>query len=578
MRTIIGLNLYHADSSAALIQDGRVLGAIAEERLGDRVKHTSQFPLNAIKTLLSQHKIGLAEVDAIAIARDENANLNAKIKWSLKNLKKSVPAFMESKKREKNSKDIIDEMWVALEGVKNKIPPVIKVEHHLAHISSAYYTSNFKGEVLGISYDASGDFVSGCVAICSPQKISIQKKIHLPHSLGLFYTALCQFIGFDRFGEEYKVMGLAPYGQDLYAKEMEKILIDKKDGTYWLNPKYVAMHSGGQSGRVEATGDLHVDTIYKDKLSNLLGSPISRDNPDLIRQRNIARSTQVAFERCAINLIRTMAEKTGLQDLVLSGGSALNGVTNAKVLNETKIKNMHLHPAAGDDGTAVGAALFAYFKGRVYKPTIEPSNPYLGQSFTDEDVAHCLRSRPFKSSELEYDELIEQVAALIADGNVVGWYQGRSEWGPRALGNRSILADPANPNMKEIINTKIKRRESFRPFAPSVLDCKVKEYFKSDVQSPFMMHVVEFKDEWKVKLPAVCHVDGTGRLQSVSRDINTKYYDLITALGKKTGVYMVLNTSFNENEPIVETPQQALDCFSRTDMDYLVMNNRIISK
>ena len=582
MKAVLGLNLMHADTSAALVVNGKVVAAIAEERLGSREKHSSAFPIESIRFVLKVGGISLSDLSYIAVARDPQSNLWAKIRWSVLNLNSSLPAFLEVLSRNsKTSKSVSGLSPLLTAGEPKAAFKFYPVEHHVAHIASSYYSTDTSVERLGISYDGSGDFVSVMSALCSAGNIIPKRRIFLPASLGLFYTAMCQFIGFDRFGEEYKVMGLAPYGDDLYSKELSEVLQLNQDGSFRLNPDFIKMHSGGRSGQRDGNNEIDMDLLYKPALTKLLGSPILRDDPDVTRQRNIAKSTQKMFERAAINFIAHEQKVADISDLVMAGGSALNGVANARIYRDIKnIKSVYLHPAAGDDGTAVGAALFCYNKEiEMLNPYAkELFSPYLGSEYTDMEIIKELNRRGLQYRYVEDDELYKLVAQKIKNAEVVGWFQGRSEWGPRALGNRSILADASNPDIKAIINRKIKRRESFRPFAPSVLEADVPVFFQQDIQSPYMMHVVEFKDEWKEKLPGVVHVDGTGRLQSVSYDLNPRYHSLIAAFKELSGIGLLLNTSFNENEPIVENPAQAIDCYLRTDMDSLVLGNFVLSK
>lgn len=578
MANILGLNMHHADSSAAIIIDGVVIAAIAEERLGDRLKHTSNFPLNAISFVLEKADLHLNDIDLVAIARNPKSNIVAKLKWSLRNLYYSVPAYIETLRRSDRSGSDLKSLQ-QLMGASKPLK-IFNVEHHVAHIASAYYTTDTSIPRIGISYDASGDFVSCMLALCQNGKISPKKRVTLPHSLGLFYTALCQFIGFDRFGEEYKVMGLAPYGEDRFSDQMAEIVKLKKDGTFEINEKYITMHKGGGSGDTNKNNEIKIDILYKDAMRDLFGEPLDRYAGNEQKQKDIAKSTQVMFEKAALNFVSAGIKKLDLTQAVMAGGSALNGVTNTKILTETNVSSVHLHPASGDDGTAVGAALYAYnnqFKQEnIYKSKI--FNPYLGSEYDDESILKSIKANNLNYEKLENDKLFAMVATLLSQANVIGWFQGRSEWGPRALGNRSIIADATNPNMKSLINSKIKRRENFRPFAPSLLAEDVNIYFKHEIYSPFMMHVVEFQDHWKAKFPAVVHVDGTGRLQTVTEDLNYKYYNLIKEFKKLVGHGLILNTSFNENEPIVETPEQAISCFLRTDMDAIVLGNFLIRK
>jgi carbamoyltransferase len=455
----------------------------------------------------------------------------------------------------------------------------VGVEHHLAHIASAYYLSPYEELTAGFSYDASGDFASMMAARCEGTHIEVLDRVTLPHSLGFFYTALCQFIGFAEFGEEYKVMGLAPYGDDKYRELMRKLV--RLDDRHWyrLAQDYFCMHDGGESGAVDQTQQVIMGRFYTNQMIKALGAPRQRTDPLTQRDKDIARSTQIRFEEASLHCLMRLQSRVPTSRLAMAGGCALNGVTNARIHRETPFKDHCLQPAASDDGTCLGAAYYCWHKVLGRQERFHMQHAFWGPGYSEERIRRVAKGSGFAVRTCtDESELVEAAADLIADGQVIGWYQGRSEWGPRALGHRSILANPAIPTMKDTINAKIKRRESFRPFAPSVLRELVSTYFEQTIDSPFMMHVIKIRPEWRERLPAVTHVDGTGRLQSVDQVSNPTYYKLIEAFRRKTGIGMVLNTSFNENEPIVDTPEQALDCFIRTDMDALCLGRNILLK
>lgn len=580
MNVILGFNAFHADSAACLVVDGKLVGAVAEERLGARIKHSSDFPEHAIRHLLRDSGIRLRDVTHVAVARDPSANYAAKLAYTAKRPTKAAGAVVEHFRRNKETKSVTEKLAMVCDEPLNSISfEVVEVEHHLAHIASAYFLSPFESLTAGLSYDGSGDFASMMVARCENNRISVLDRVTLPDSLGFFYTAICQFIGFDHFGEEYKVMGLAPYGENYFADEMSKLVELEEDGWFQLGKGYFDMHSGGKSGATDDAGHVLVDRLYTDKFIGLFGEPRRRDDPITQRDKNIARSAQIRFEEAAINCLRTLHKRVPSEQIVMAGGCALNGVANARILRETPFTKPYLQAAASDDGTCLGAAYYVWHQVLGMKERFHMSHAFWGPKY---DTARCRRALEVTGLRIDEcaddEELVALTSELIAKGEVVGWYQGRSEWGPRALGNRSILANPAIPAMKDIINSKIKRRESFRPFAPSVLSEDVGKYFEQDVYSPFMMHVVKLRPEWRTKLPAITHVDGTGRLQSVDRSSNELYHKLITKVKEFTGVGMVLNTSFNENEPVVDTPEQAVACFMRTDMDVLVLDRLIVQK
>lgn len=579
MSIILGINAFHADSSACLVIDGELIAAIAEERLGNRIKHDPSFPYLAIKKVLEIGGVKLSDVTHLAIARKVSANLGAKMLYTIKNPIDTIPAINLFLKRFNRTENI----WNTLAENLGESPDrmrfkIVNVEHHLAHIASAYYLSPFESLTAGISYDGSGDFVSMMAARCEGNKIKVLDKVTLPLSLGSYYTAICQIIGFDRFGEEYKVMGLAPYGNDNFRNEMAEILQLNESGWFSFGKKCVLMPNEHESGKLDSNGYVRVPRLYDSNMIKLLGEPRDRNSPITQREKDIAKSCQIRFEETAIHCMNSLHKMVPVSQLVMAGGSALNGVANARILRDTPFTKSYLQAAASDEGTSLGAAYWCYHNVVNGKKRFYMKHAFWGGEYTDGIIKSAIIDKKLDFIYLKDADLINKMVQLLLDGNVIGWYQGRSEWGPRALGNRSILADPTNPNMKEIINAKIKRRESFRPFAPSVLAEKVNEYFEQDVFSPFMMHVVKFKQEWRGRLPAVTHVDGTGRLQSVRRDENPLYYDLIKQFGDTSGVYILLNTSFNENEPVVETPEQALDCYLRTDMDAICLGNYLIMK
>ena len=580
MTVILGFNAFHADSAACLVVDGVLQGAIAEERLGERQKHSSRFPANAIRRLLGDAGLHLEDVTHVAIARNPKANYAAKMAYVMQRPAKAAGAVIEHFRRNRRTQNTLNQLAEVCDEDPARIRfETVKVEHHLAHISSAYFLSPFDSLTAGFSYDGSGDFVSAMAARCEGNRIEVLDRVTLPHSLGFFYTALCQFIGFDQFGEEYKVMGLAPYGEDRYRNLMRELV--RIDEPYWysLKPGYFGMHDGGESGAVDESQRIFTVRFYTDRLIEALGEPRSRQARLTQREKDIARSTQARFEEVAVHCLNKLHGLVPTERLAMAGGCALNGVANARTLRETAFSRHYLQAASSDDGTCLGAAYYCWHQVLGREERFHMSHAFWGPEYPDDRLRSAAEASGYTVRQCaDNAELVETAAELIANGKVMGWYQGRSEWGPRALGNRSILANPAIPTMKETINSKIKRRESFRPFAPSVIEEYVPTYFEQTVHSPFMMHVVKIRPEWRERLPAVTHVDGTGRLQSVDKTSNPLYYDLIEGFRRKTGIAMVLNTSFNENEPIVDTPEQAVDCFNRTEMDALTLGRYVLVK
>jgi carbamoyltransferase len=407
-------------------------------------------------------------------------------------------------------------------------------------------------------------------ALCEGQNIRIIRRIHLPHSLGFFYTAICQFIGFDRFGEEYKVMGLAAYGKPSYRDMMDELLRFNGKGRYELSLRYFSSIGGSKFQKAfGSAGEIELPLLYSPDLERRLGSPRNRQGEIVAREKDLARSCQDRFEEVVIDCLKWLHGQFPSENLVTAGGCSLNGVCNSRILRDTPFGKAFIHGAASDDGTALGAALYAWnsILRKPRSPVID--HAFWGPEYSEPEVEEALKGRSVPYRRLAPEERLDTVSRLLAEGKVVGWYQGRSEWGPRALGNRSILAHPGYPNMKDMINAKIKRREAFRPFAPSILAEEVDNYFEQSVESPFMMHVVKIRPEKQHQVPAVTHEDGTGRLHTVKRTQNPLYYDLIKAFQARTGIPVLLNTSFNENEPIVDRPEQAVDCYLRTDMDVI---------
>jgi len=580
MTLILGLNAFHPDCSACLVRDGELIVAVAEERLGKRIKHAAGFPGQAIRCVLDIAGARVNDIDFVAVGHDHNANISAKIARVAAHPIKTASSVLTHFARRSSLKSIPELLAEAcgspLDACRFK---TVHVEHHLAHIASSFYCSDFD-EAAGFSYDGSGDFVSAMYARCSGTKIEILERVFVPHSLGFFYTALCQFIGFDRFGEEYKVMGLSAYGRATHMNLMREILTRGSGGQFRVNPKYVRPFPGKSINDCvdEKTGEIVLPPMYSDALIEKLGPPRKRTDPLTDRENDIARSCQQHFEDVTISCVNWLHSVAPSRNLVTAGGCALNGVCNARILRDTPFKKSYIQCAASDDGTGIGAALYVWHSILGKPRGASVMHAYFGPDHSEVDMEAALKSQPLNVERFDGTQLFERVAQLLNAGKVVGWYQGRCEWGPRALGNRSILAHPGWPGMKDLINRKIKRRESFRPFAPSILAEEVPNWFEQELESPFMMHVVRIKEEKRAALAAVTHEDFTGRLHTVTRAQNERYYDLIAAFAKLSGVPVVLNTSFNENEPIVDTPEQALSCFMRNDVDALCMGPYVAVK
>lgn len=583
MAVVLGINCYHPDSSIAIIYDGELVFALSEERVGERRKHSNAFPLHALQAGLAFCNLRLEDIDLIGLGGDAKANLWRKLRYSMAAYQNSVPAGLESFRKRRalgastvceqiNSINQFGEFGRLRSNVK-----IVAVEHHLCHISSAFFTSGRTEKTVGFSYDGSGDFVSMMVAECVNTEIIPRYKQYLPHSLGIFYTAMCQFLGFDRFGEEYKVMGLSPYGDDSYSKKLDD-LVAVGHGRNWidLNSKFFSMHSGGTAG-VENT-NLEMGCLYSDLLASHLGvERRKRSEPIEAEHKNLAKSIQSKFEQIALELVRRSTTLIGSESIVLAGGCALNGVVNGKILSNGSTDDVWLGPASSDDGISTGAALWVQNK-LVKSYNSRLNNPYLGPPVNSPDKSTLLKSKFFKFRFSDRESKYQMAAKMIACGQVIGWCTGRSELGARALGNRSILGNPLNKKMKDMINLKIKKRESFRPFAPAVLKEDQSIFFEQSTNSPFMTFVVKVRPEWREALPAVTHVDGTARVQTVEKNQSSEFWELLQAVKIQTGVGMLLNTSFNENEPIVQTAEEAYQCFIRTDLDSLFIDDFLFSK
>lgn len=571
---ILGINAYHGDSASCLIKDGKIVAAIEEERIR-RIKHWAGFPSESIKFCLNYAKIDINDVDYIVIGRNPSAHLSKKIIGSLRKLIN----FKFIKDRLTNIKKVISvksELANALGIEKEKIRADIRhIEHHRSHLASAFFASPFEESAI-ISIDGFGDFSSVMFAIGKGNKIKVLDSITYPHSLGIFYTAFTQFLGFPYYGDEYKVMGLAPYGEPRYLNKVERVLKLESNGKFVLDEKYFIHSTKGVAMTWENDAPF-IERLYSDELIREFGPARSKDEPITQYHKDIAASVQRHCENVIFHMLNHLQKVTGLKNLCIAGGVAQNSVANGKVLQNTKFERVYIPSASYDAGTSIGSALWLYHNELGNKERNFVKTAYFGPEYSDEEIEKVLKSRGIKYKKLSSEaETIERTALLLANGAVVGWFQGRTEFGPRALGNRSVLVHPGRPDAKDLINSKIKRRESFRPFAPSILREYVNEYFETEDDVYFMEKVFKIRQEKRKMLPAVTHIDGTGRLQTVHKDISPKYYALIDKFREKTGLPILLNTSFNENEPIVNTPQEALDCYLRTEMDALVMGNVIV--
>lgn len=572
---ILGLNAYHGDSSACLVKDGALVAALEEERIR-RVKHWAGLPTEAVKFCLAEAGITIRDVDAIAISRDPWVRLPQKIARVLR--RGFTFSFLRSRaKNLKKVRGLKEELAEGLEANLSDIAAnVVNVEHHKAHLASSFFVSPFESATL-VSVDGFGDFASTMVGVGEENRMRTLATVTFPHSLGLFYTALTQFLGFWKYGDEYKVMGLSAFGKPAYADALRKLVQLTPDGLFTLDTSYFLHDSKG----VEMTwldGEPVVEQLFSDKLIALLGAPRVKDAPLTKREEDLAASVQAVYEEAFFHILNHAYEQTKIPALALAGGCAQNSLANGKIFRKTPFKDVYIPPAAHDAGGAIGSAMYAWHVKMKNPRGFIMTSPFWGPSYDDAAYEAALKAAKLPIRKLADKELFSTVARYLADGKIVGWFQGRTEWGPRALGNRSILANPTRKDMKEILNTKIKKREPFRPFAPSVLEEAVGEYFEESYPVPFMEKVYVIRPEKRDVLPAVTHADGTGRLQSVSRAANPRYYDLIKTFGDLTGVPVVLNTSFNENEPIVNRPEEAVDCYTRTRMDVLVLGNYVVER
>ncbi|HQY41783.1 MAG TPA: carbamoyltransferase C-terminal domain-containing protein, partial [Ferruginibacter sp.] len=555
--------------------DGKLIAATEEERF-TRVKHWAGFPSMAVLFCLKEAGINIEQVDYFAIGRDPKAKFFKKILYVLANPGGSAATI---KDRFSNSRKVagIDEELSALSGMaahlfKNKI---VNVEHHRSHLASAFFASPFE-KAACLSIDGSGDFTTTMTAVGKTNSIEVLQSLDFPHSLGIFYTAFTQLLGFPHYGDEYKVMGMAPYGEPLFVDKLHDVVTLSTDGLFKLNLQYFRKGTQG----IITYNENHVPMVaplFSELMIEKFGNPRKNKEELNAYHKNLAASVQRFTEEVIFHVLNHLHKQTGLTDVCIAGGVAQNSVANGKITRNTPFKNVYIPSAGHDAGISMGAALFVQHqqKNMQRSPIF---SAYTGSKWTNEEIIALLKKENISFRQLPDEELYEAVVNRLINGGVVGWMNGRAEFGPRALGARSIIADPRRKDAKEILNTKIKRRESFRPFAPSILKEFVHEYFEIDEPVPFMEKVFPIKIEKQENIPAVTHVDGSGRLQTVDKDISPRYYQLIDTFRKKTGVPILLNTSFNENEPIVNSPAEALACFLRTNMDMLVMENCLVER
>ncbi|HWZ61153.1 MAG TPA: carbamoyltransferase C-terminal domain-containing protein [Gemmatimonadaceae bacterium] len=578
---ILGINAYHGDVSAALVHDGVLVAAVEEERFR-RVKHWAGFPTMAIRSVLAQAGIQGADVAHVAISRAPMAHLARKALFALTH-RPDPKLILDRIRNGRKVRAVGDPLREALGlAVGARGPTVHQVEHHPAHLASSFFVSPF-ADAACCAIDGFGDFVSTSFAVGSGSSLDVLDRIYFPHSLGMMYTAVTQHLGFMGYGDEFKVMGLAPYGKPAHTAELQQLVRLRDGGRFELDLRFFRHWSDG----VEMEWDDGYPTlgrVFTADLEALLGPARAPADPLTPRHEDIAHSLQVVHEESVFHVLNGLYERTKNPRLCLAGGCAMNSVANGKVRTRTPFREVYIQPASGDNGTALGAAYYVWNEllggGRVFEMT----HGYWGPAHDEAATIAAIAGREDGTWRYEVerhettDDVARATARLLADGQVVGWYQGRMEWGARALGNRSIVADPRRADVRDLINTKIKFREKFRPFAPSIAEEALHDYFVDAVPDPFMIQVYPVRPEKRAVIPAVTHADGSGRLQTVSARTNPTYYALIKAFEALTGVPVVLNTSFNENEPIVDTPQQALDCFLRTRMDAIVLGHAIVRR
>ena len=591
MVSILGINAFHADASAALIEDGKIICAAEEERFV-RIKHSAGFPISAIDWCLDYAQKNVNEIDHISINSSSISNLYEKIIFTL--LQRPNLKFLLDKFITKRKKINLNYYFKQKYNVKNLNAKFHFLDHHLCHLASAFFCSPFNDSSI-ISVDGFGDFASTSWGLGNRSVIDKQDQIIFPHSLGIFYTSITQFLGFPNYGDEYKLMGLSPYGRPKYVHLFRRIIKLIDNGKFKLDLNYFR-HSRERLPYKWDEGSPILSNHFSDKFIDLFGSPRRKDEDLTQFHKDLASSAQYAYEEVFFHILNHVYEQNKVKSIAIAGGCGANSVANGKITSNTPFQDVYIHPAPGDSGGAIGAALLVS-NSLNQGINLENFSPYLGDKFSNSQINKIINKEYFKNLLKKENisilrigdqglhsesDLLEKVCKAIIKGKVIGWFYGRMEWGPRALGHRSILGDPRRIDMKKILNNKIKRRESFRPFAPSVLEEYVEDWFQitsnSDISVPYMMKVYKFKSEKQELVPAVCHVDGSGRLQSVNEKMNERYYRLIKKFYDLSGVPMLLNTSFNENEPIVRTIEEALNCFIRTKMDMLVLEDFLIER
>jgi carbamoyltransferase len=575
MTYTLGLNFLHSDSSACIFDNGLLVAAAEEERF-TRTKHTTVFPYSSIKFCLKKINLDISKIDFITVNTNPLSSLKHKFIFISSNLKSLPIAFnsINNSSKKYNIKQYISK----IDNKKIFLGKIMFIDHHESHIASSLFFNDFN-ECVNLSIDGFGDFASCAWGFSKNQKLKIDEKVYFPHSLGIFYQAMTQYLGFKNYGDEYKVMGLSSYGRPKHVDLISK-LINKKNDSFELNLEYF-MHHKKKIQSINDLGQATYSNLYSKKLIDLLGEERKIGEEITVEHMNLAKSIQTVYENIFFHILNNLHKKYKNDNLSFSGGCAMNSVANGKIIKNTPFKKIYISPNPGDAGGAIGSACIHISKNLKRKINVK-NYAYLGPKYNNQEVSKILdKNSAVKSYNVEFfsdAEISQKISKKLTESKIIGWFQDETEWGPRALGNRSIIADARNPNIKEIINSKIKRRESFRPFAPSILFEKTHEWFQVKDEVPYMSEVYFMKEDKLNLLPGITHVDGTGRLQTVKKNNNFKYYNLINEFYKLTGIPIILNTSFNENEPIVNTPEEAINCFHRTDMDLLVIGNYVISR
>ena len=589
---ILGISCYFHDASAALISDGHLLAAAEEERF-TRIKHDYSYPTNAIEFCLKKASIDASDIDYVVFFEKPFTKFERLLKTAIQGFPKTYWMFAQSMRTW-----LFDKLWIkSLIADHLKINPknIMFSEHHISHAASAYYCSPFQESAV-LTFDGVGEWATTTIGKGTGGKLEIEDEIHFPHSLGLLYSAFTAFLGFEVNEGEYKVMGMAPYGEPKYVNEVYKIIHVNEDNSFWLDPKYLSFHYSTKKSFTKKMSELFgkprdasipfftkssgYPSYFGDKPSNF--EELSQYNQ---HYADIAASIQIVAEEMILSLATEACRRSGSKNLCLAGGVALNSVANGRILRETPVENLYIQPAAGDGGCSLGAALYLWHDGLGNnEDRFIMDHAYWGESYDDDQISKSIASSEFTSQHIKNEsELLDMTVDRLESGKVIGRFNGRFEWGPRALGNRSILADPRSNEMKDLVNTKIKFREPFRPFAPSILAESTESYFDlpdaiNNMAARFMLLVTNVHEDKQDLIPAVSHM-GTARVQTVHKDTNSSYYQLIEKFGQSTGIPILLNTSFNvRGEPVVTSPDDALNTFRNSGIDTLVIGNHIVDK